>query len=178
MYDGVKQMIDEEKKLIKAALGETICSSDLKSPTDLVGYPKFPVGTKSLLFKHLSSDIWAKYKDAKDKHGFSFKSAIFSGCQNTDSGVGVYAGSHDSYYAFSDFFEKIVTSYHGVSQHVKEIKMDASKLNAPAFPADVDGHMILSTRIRVGRNLADYPLGPGQTNEHRLEIEKKVSEAL
>lgn len=37
--------------------------------------------------------------------------------------------------------------------------------------------MVKSTRIRVGRNLADYPLGPGITKEQRLEIEKKVTEA-
>lgn len=42
--------------------------------------------------------------------------------------------------------------------------MDASALNAPALP-EADGAMIVSTRIRVGRNLADYPLGPGLTND-------------
>lgn len=50
--------------------------------------------------KHLTPELFNKYKDKKDKYGFSFKSAILSGCQNTESGVGVYAGSHDSYYAF------------------------------------------------------------------------------
>lgn len=38
--------------------------------------------------------------------------------------------------------------------------------------------MIISTRIRVGRNLADYPLGPGLTKEQRLEIMNKVVTAL
>jgi len=42
--------------------------------------------------------------------------------------------------------------------------MDSAALNAPPFPEE-DGAMIISTRIRVGRNLADYPLGPGITNE-------------
>ena len=37
--------------------------------------------------------------------------------------------------------------------------------------------MIKSTRIRVGRNLADYPLGPGITREQRNEIEQKVVQA-
>jgi creatine kinase/arginine kinase len=73
--------------------------------------------------------------------------------------------------------DKIIESYHGVKQHVKEIKMESSKLNAPPLP-EADGKMIISTRIRVGRNLADYPLGPGITNEQRKDIEKKVSEAL
>jgi len=37
--------------------------------------------------------------------------------------------------------------------------------------------MIKSTRIRVGRNMADFPLGPGVSKEQRLELEKKVVEA-
>ena len=38
--------------------------------------------------------------------------------------------------------------------------------------------MIKSTRIRVGRNLKDFPLGPGITDEQRKEIEKQVTTAL
>ena len=34
--------------------------------------------------------------------------------------------------------------------------------------------MIVSTRIRVGRNLADFPLGPGISREQRNEVEKIV----
>ena len=33
-------------------------------------------------------------------------------------------------------------------------------LNAPDFPPE-EAEMIISTRIRVGRNMAGYPLGPG-----------------
>ena len=38
--------------------------------------------------------------------------------------------------------------------------------------------MIVSTRIRVGRNLAAFPLGPGVTKEQRKEIEQTVVKAL
>ena len=54
--------------------------------------------------------------------------------------------------------------------------MDASKLKAPPF-APEDAAMIVSTRIRVGRNLADYPLGPGLTKEQRNEVMEKVVKA-
>ena len=37
--------------------------------------------------------------------------------------------------------------------------------------------MVNSTRIRVGRNFADYPFAPGVTKEQRLEIMNKVAEA-
>ena len=128
--------------------------------------------------KHLSKDLWNKYADVKDKFGFSFKQALFSGCKNTDSGIGVYAGSADSYYTFEDFFDRIIEDYH---KHKKTDKhasdMDATKLVAPPF-SEEDAKMIRSTRIRVGRNLDGFPLGPGITNEQRVQIEKSVVQAL
>ena len=48
--------------------------------------------------------------------------------------------------------------------------MDASKLNCPAFPPE-DAKMIRSTRVRVGRNLAEFPLGPGISKEQRNQVE-------
>ena len=51
--------------------------------------------------------------------------------------------------------------------------MDFTKLNTPPFPEE-DAQMIISTRIRVGRNLADFPLGPGVTKQQRLDIEADI----
>jgi len=55
--------------------------------------------------------------------------------------------------------------------------MDYSKLNCPAFPADED-KMINSTRIRVARNMAAYPLGTAISRKDRLEVESIVTSAL
>jgi hypothetical protein len=66
---------------------------------------EFPEGTKSLLSKYLTPEVFEKYKGKKDKAGVSFEQMILSGCQNTDSGIGCYAGSHDSYTTFSDLFD-------------------------------------------------------------------------
>ena len=54
--------------------------------------------------------------------------------------------------------------------------MDASHLKCPPFDPE-DAKMIRSTRIRVGRNLADFPLGPGITKAQRDQVEQKVVEA-
>jgi len=183
MYNGVKAMIAKELELQKAnpkkqeAASETVCGSHLGKPEDLVGFPTFPPGTKSTLAKYLTKDIWEMYKDKTDKFGVSFKKCIFSGCQNVDSGVGVYSGSMDCYMKFNTFFDKVIEDYHGLKNHVAEGAMDASKLNAPDFPAD-EAAMIVSTRIRVGRNLEEYPLGPGITDAQRIEMEGKISAAL
>ena len=130
-----------------------------------------------LVSKHLTKYIWDKYSSMSDAHGVSFKMCVFSGCKNLDSGIGCYAGSADSYTTFKDFFDRIVQEYHGhapTDNHVSD--MDASKLDCPPF-SEEEAALIKSTRIRVGRNLADYPLGPGVTKEQRDEIMAKVVEA-
>ncbi len=58
-----------------------MCGNHLKSPDDLGdALPRFPAGTKSLLSKFLTQATWDRFKNKKDKYGFSFKQAIFSGC--------------------------------------------------------------------------------------------------
>lgn len=42
--------------------------------------------------------------------------------------------------------------------------MDASLLKNADFSSE-DSAMVISTRIRVGRNLEGYPLGPGISKE-------------
>ena len=58
-------------------------------------------------------------------------------------------------------FDKIIETYHGHKKTDKHIAEDPKvQLNAPDFPPE-EAKMIMSTRIRVGRNLAGYPLAPG-----------------
>ena len=158
----------------KPKAARPVCSSELGSENDLTGWPKFPEGCKSLVSKHLTEKVWNQYHDKSDKAGVSFKTCVFSGCKNVDSGIGVYAGSLDSYTTFNGLFDPIILDYHGHGKDAKHVSdMDADALEAPLLPDD-EADMIVSTRIRVGRNLADYPLGPGVTKEQRNEIMAKV----
>jgi hypothetical protein len=59
------------------------------------------------------------YKGKCDGAGVSFEQMILSGSQNVDSGIGVYAGSHQAYYDFSELFDPIIEDYH---QHGKKAK--------------------------------------------------------
>ena len=139
MYNGVKAMIAAEKKLAaakpKPAAGADIkAGPHLKEVEDLTGFPVFPAGNKSLLCKFLTKDIYNKYKGKKDKAGVSFEQMILSGSQNIDSGIGLYAGSHDSYTTFSDLFDKVIEDYHGHKKDGKHVSnMDATKLKCPPF---------------------------------------------
>lgn len=153
------------------------CGSHLKTIEDLTGFPVFPKGTTSLVSRFNTRELWKQYHDKKDVYGVSYKLCVFSGCKNVDSGIGVYAGSHDSYKTFAPFMDKVIEEYHKHKPGDKHVSdMDASKLACPPLPPD-EAKMIVSTRIRVGRNLEGYPLGPGVTKEQRDDIMKQVVEA-
>jgi len=101
MYDGVKAMIKRELELAgPPPTGAVQCGPNLKKPEQITGFPMFPAGTKSLLSKYLTKATYEKYKGKKDSCGVSFEQMILSGCQNVDSGIGIYAGCHKSYYEF------------------------------------------------------------------------------
>jgi nucleoid-associated protein YgaU len=148
---------------VAAAAGTIKAGPHLKKPEDITGMIEFPAGTKSLLCKYLTPEIFNEYKGKKDKCGVSFEQMILSGAQNIDSGIGAYAGSHDSYATFEKLFDKIIEDYHQHGKTGKHVSnMNYKELKCPPF-TDEEAAMVNSTRIRVGRNLADYPLGPGIT---------------
>ena len=133
---------DESKKFIEPAqaspaaakeenLAPTLCGQHLKDEDELTGFPTFSPGEdKSLLAKHLTEKVWNDYKNQKDDMGVSFKTMIFSGCKNTDSGVGVYAGSAASYTKFEGLFGPVIVDYHkfDYSKEVHTSDMDYTKL--------------------------------------------------
>ena len=118
---GQKYMSNLATQTTEAGANGTLMGSHLNDWDDIQGTPYFPSGTGSLLSKCLTPSVWEACKDRRDKYGFSFKQAIFSGCKWTNSGVGVYAGSHDSYYAFAPLFDKIIDKYHGHGKTDKHI---------------------------------------------------------
>jgi len=152
--------------------------SAFKSADELMDYDTFfQPGCKSELSKCLTKEIWEEYKDKSCAQGVSFKVCIFSGVKNQDSGIGLYAGSHDSYRCFNKLFDQVIENYHGHKlADTHKSGMTSEELVNHEL-SEEDAAMIVSTRIRVGRNLEDFPLGPGVTKEQRLDIMAKVTEA-
>ena len=87
------------------------------------------------------------------------------------------------YDRFKPFFSKVLADYHGVAADAKHVNnwslegveglpeggtLDLAQLGLPA----------LSMRVRVGRNLADFPLPGAMTAEHRRGMEEKMCAAF
>jgi len=142
-----------------------------------MNYPKFPEDCKSLLSKHLTFEVFEALKDKETSNGFTLEQAINSGVKNPDSGIGVYAGDKESYTVFAALFDPIIEEYHGFGKkdsHKSNLNPD--NLNAPN--PDPEGNYIVSTRIRVGRNIDNMPLGPAISKEQRDQVESRVVEGL
>ncbi len=140
-------------------------------------FPTFPQGCTSQLCKHLTKEVFEELKGKKTSNGFTLQQAINSGVVNPDSGIGVYAGDEESYTMFAPLFDPIIQEYHGFSKDDShQSNLNPDDLNAPN--PDDEGDYIVSTRIRVGRNVAGLPLGPAISREGRNEVERQVSEAL
>lgn len=132
---------------------------------------------KSLLEKHLTPEVRAAIGDSKTSNGFTLDDVVRSGVENPDSSVGVYAGDEESYRAFAPLLDPIIAEYHGfAADGVHRRDFDPAKLVMPDL--DPAGEYIVSTRVRVGRNLAGFPFAPAITREQRNEVERKVVAAL
>ncbi len=140
-------------------------------------YSDFSQDCHSLVSKYLTKVLFEHLKDKRTNNGFSLQQAINSGVVNPDSGIGIYAGDEASYATFAPLFDPIIEDYHGYGKDRLHISnLNPEDLNA-ANP-DPEGHYIISTRIRVARNLHGLPLGTTISTEHRKLVEQRVVSAL
>jgi len=142
-----------------------------------MSYPNLTQKHTSLMAKFLTKEMFEKLKELHTANGFTLLDAINSGVKNPDSGIGIYAGDTESYRLFAPIFDKIIEEYHGFSKSdMHKSNLNPRDLSAPN--PDPDGEYILSTRIRVGRNLDELPLGPAISDEQRTTVERTVSDVL
>ncbi|MDA3787296.1 MAG: phosphagen kinase [Desulfobacula sp.] len=135
----------------------------------------FQKESNSLVKKHLSQKIYKALKHQRTDSGFTLEKAIQSGLKNPDSSIGIYAGDAQSYHTFSPVFDPVIQEYHEGVENLKH-KSDIRKLNLPVL--DPEGKYILSTRIRVARNLKGFNFPCHMTLFQRSELEKKIITAL
>ncbi len=140
-------------------------------------FPRFSPDCHSLLCRFLTPEVFEALANKKSVYGFTLKQAIASGVANPDSSIGVYAGDEDSYRVFAPLFDPIIEAYHGFGKEQRhQSDLNPAHLHAP--DPDPEGRYILSTRIRVARNLHCFPLGPNISRRERLIVECMIRDAL
>jgi len=133
--------------------------------------PAFHPQSCALIKQHLTPALFEHLAPLKTSSGFTLAAAIRSGLENKDSNIGIYAGDAESYALFSAIFDPIIHAYHATG----EIVGSAPRLTSVNLPLmDPDNDFILSTRVRVARNINGFPF-TCHTNVHdRRRVESLV----
>ncbi|XP_065191461.1 arginine kinase-like [Sycon ciliatum] len=128
---------------------------------------------QSLMLKTMNKEMFERFKNHKTAvAGWTIARAINTGIMYPGSFVGCHAGDLESYTDYKELFNPVIEAYHkgfkmdGSCRHVTDL--DSSKMQN-TLSGSAKGR-IISTRIRVARNLSMFPLNPGGTKETRLEI--------
>ena len=113
--------------------------------------------------------MWEQLKDVTDDSGFTFRRVINTGVMNKSAYIGVHAGSSSSYSYFAPLFNPIIETWHGAKVGIKQ--PHNWEVEEPYSFTEEEEKLILSTRVRVARNLAGYKLGPQLEKEEYINIE-------
>lgn len=136
---------------------------------------------KSLLaqvLETISPEELAYLAQFRTEHGASLEHVIRSGMDHPDSGVGAYAGDPESYELYRRILEPIIAKYHGVNLSEVHQVTDFDVNKIPTEPIDPTGEAIVSTRVRVGRNLKGFAFAPAISKRDRLKVMHKMAAAV
>ncbi len=139
-------------------------------------YPAiFPDNTTSLAQRFLTPSLFDRLSRLKTDAGFTLEQAIRSGRENPDSHIGIYAGDAQTYTLFKEIFDPVIRTYHQITGPIRHVSC-LYPLNLP----DLDPHnrLIVSTRIRVARNLCGHAFSPGITPQNRRIVARQIQQAL
>lgn len=116
--------------------------------------------------KNVTKELFEANKNKTTKSAkWTLARAINTGVCYPSSFVGCHAGDLESYKVFSFLFNPVIEGYHvgykvdGSMKHITD--MDVNKITTDL--SDKAKSKIISTRIRVARNLDFFPLNPGGT---------------
>jgi arginine kinase len=125
----------------------------------------------------LPQDVWL-WLQKKTKYSTTLVDCVKSALENPDSSVGLYAPDPDCYDTFPEIFWPVISEYHKVDVANLQAVHDFGEPNSmPEFESKYSD-AIVSTRIRVGRTIEGFPMGPKLTREKREELKNLIFESF
>ncbi len=119
----------------------------------------------SLLTRYLTDALKAQLSQRVTPNGYRLEDVTRSGVRHADSHIGIYAPDFESYDIFRELFGPIVENF---------------KAPAPAHHTDlayIDPAAVVSTRIRVARNLTGHAFPSVMSRQQRLAVEEAITQA-
>lgn len=135
----------------------------------------------SLLRKYFNREILDEYKAVFTPAPVeaSLWDCVQSGMKYHNSSCGVYAADAESYDIYNKLFDPVIRDYHGQLENEKEqLQPDTEFGNLDEIEnLDPEKKFILSTRIRIARNIDGFPYFAKLSEKQFTELEEKVRAA-
>ncbi|MCW9033026.1 MAG: hypothetical protein OQJ97_02320 [Rhodospirillales bacterium] len=131
----------------------------------------------NLMARHFRADYFGFRDESQQNRLWQI---IRTGVENPDSQMGAYAQNSCDYAEFEPLFEPMIRDYHKIplEQEIRQKHDWAAPLSSFNL-VDIDPDLKrVSMRVRVGRNLADFPLPGAMTKAQRLEFETLMIKAF
>ncbi|CAF4202753.1 unnamed protein product, partial [Rotaria sp. Silwood2] len=148
---------------------------------------EYPQLTKhaNLMARQLTPQMYAKLRDRITPSGYTIDDVIQVGVDNPGTPIrqyfGVSAGDEESYKMFSDLFDPLIRIRYNYGSDARQYHdTDITKLR---FPFESDNTFdinkyILSSRIRITRNLSGFTFPTFMTRAERRRVEGKLNKAF
>ncbi|MBW2461212.1 MAG: arginine kinase [Deltaproteobacteria bacterium] len=116
----------------------------------------------------------AYYDTLAPEHQRRLARIIATGWQNPDSTMGAYAMHPDDYDLFRPYLDKLIRAYHHIEGEMKQVSdWDLGDgMDLRTIDPDLDD---VSMRVRVCRNLSDFPLPGAMTRTDRVALEGRMA---
>lgn len=125
----------------------------------------------------MPKDCWL-WLGKSTKYGTSLIDCVRSAIEHPDSHIGLYAPDPDCYDTFPEIFWPVIGEYHKVDVYTLQAVHDfGNPILLPEFETKYND-LIVSTRVRVGRTLKGYPMGPKLSRETREQIKIELMNAF
>lgn len=131
----------------------------------------------NLMARHFDAEYFSSLDSDKRERLLKI---VATGIKNPDSQMGAYAMRPDDYDLFSPMLDKMIRDYHGIADGV-EI---AQKHNWDSSVNQCDLGAIdkklndVSMRVRVARNVSNFPLPGAMSKNERVEFEELAAKAF
>lgn len=127
-------------------------------------------------------DLYHKFKDRQTSLGIGLAKCIKTGIDNRGhqliKTVGLVAGDEECYETFKELFRSMIVLLHGPGCFSVPYVSDFDLNHLSTMHLDPSGKHVLSTQIRLARNLRGIRFPPAVTLEERRKVERVIVKAL
>lgn len=129
----------------------------------------------NLMARHFDEHLYRQFDAAKRQR---FDQMIASGIENRDSQMGIYAMQPGDYDDFAEMIDPMIRDFHAIKGEIRQ-QHDWDTTAKICDLGAIDPRLKdVSMRVRVARNVANFPLPGAMSRNERVEFENQAVAAF